>query len=90
MAKVLRLLDMTRHGRKFLLGLFSTLFRDPKYCWLEGLFELKRSPSRALNLDAYLASELQRYKDIDMCGVPGTKVTGHRQEQLTQTWIVRL
>ena len=83
MAKVLRLLDMTRHGRKFLLGLFSTLFRDPKYCWLEGLFELKRSPSRALNLDAYLASELQRYKDTIRFHAIGAEVPGHRSEQLS-------
>ena len=30
---------------------------------LDGLFELTRRPSRALKPDAYVASELQRYKD---------------------------
>ena len=57
---------------------------------LEGLFELTLRPSRALNLDEYVASELQRYKDTVRCGALGAEVPGHRQEQLMQTLIVRL
>ena len=43
---------------------------------LEELFELTRRPSRALNLDAYVASELQRYKDTVRCGALGLEVPG--------------
>ena len=57
---------------------------------LKGLFELTRRPSRALNLDAYVASELQRYKDTIRCDWLGAKVPGHCEEQLTQTLIVCL
>ena len=42
------------------------------------------SPSRALLL------ELHRYKDTVRCAALGAEVPGHRQQQLTQTWIVRL
>ena len=52
---------------------------------LEGLFELTRRPSRALNLNAYFAFELQRYKDTVRCVALGAEVPGHRQQQLTQT-----
>ena len=54
------------------------------------IFELTQHPSRALNLDAYVASELQRNKDTVRCDELGAKVPGHRKEQLTQTLIVRL
>ena len=57
---------------------------------LEGLFELTRRPSRALILDAYVVSELQRYKDTVWCGALGAEVPGHHQQQLTQTSNVRL
>ena len=57
---------------------------------LEGLFELTQRPTRALNLNAYVASELQRNKDTVRCGALGEEVPGHRTEQLTQTFIVRL
>ena len=43
-----------------------------------------------LNLDVYVASELQRYKDTARCGELGAEVPGQRQQQLTQTLIVRL
>ena len=42
------------------------------------------SPSRAL------LPELQRYKDTIRCAALGAEVPGHRQQQLTQTLIVRL
>ena len=57
---------------------------------LEGLFELTRRPSRALDSPRALLPELQRYKDTVRCGALGAEVPGHRQQQLTQTLIVRL
>ena len=57
---------------------------------LEGLFELTRRPSRALDSPRALLPELQRYKDTVRCAALGAEVPGHRQEQLTQTLIVRL
>ena len=57
---------------------------------LEGLFELTRRPSRALDSPRALLPELQRYKDTVRCAALGAEVPGHRQQQLTQTLIVRL
>ena len=57
---------------------------------LEGLFELTWRPSRALDLLHALLPELQRYKDTVRCAALGPEVPGHRQQQLTQTLIVRL
>ena len=57
---------------------------------LEGLFELTRRPSQALDSPRALLPELQRYKDTVRCGLLGTEIPGHRQQQLTQTLIVRL
>ena len=57
---------------------------------LEGLFELTRRPSRALDLHGSLLPELQRYKDTVRFGALGAKVPGLGQQQLTQTLIVRL
>ena len=57
---------------------------------LERLFELTRRPPRALNLPRALLPELQRCKDAVRCVELGSEVPGHRQEQLTQTLIVRL
>ena len=37
-----------------------------------------------------LLPELQRYKDTIRCAALGAEVPGHRQQQLTQTLIVRL
>ena len=37
-----------------------------------------------------LLPELQRYKDTVRCAALGAEVPGHRQQQLTQTLIVRL
>ena len=54
---------------------------------LEGLFELTRFPSRALDSPGML---LQRNKDTSRCAALGAEVPGHRQEQLMQTFIVRL
>ena len=50
-------------------------------------FEL---PSRALDSPCALLLELQRYKDTVKCAALGTEDPGHRQQQLTQTLIVRL
>ena len=47
-------------------------------------------PSRALDSPRALLPELQRYKDTVRCAELGTEVPGHRQQQLTQTLIVRL
>ena len=57
---------------------------------LEGLFELTRRPSRALDSPRALLPELQRYKDTVRGAVLGAEVPGHCQQQLTQTLIVRL
>ena len=57
---------------------------------LEGLFELTRRPSRALDLPRASLPELQRYKDTVRCAALGAEVPGHRQQQLTQTLILRL
>ena len=57
---------------------------------LKSFFELTRHPSRALNSPRALPPELQRYKDTVRCGALDAKVPGHRQQQLTQTLIVRL
>ena len=55
---------------------------------LEGLFELTRRPSRALDSPRALLPELQRYKDTVRCAT--AEVPGHRQQQMMQTLIVRL
>ena len=47
-------------------------------------------PSNSLVSVSCVASELQRYKDTVRCVALGAEVPGHRQEQLTQTLIVRL
>ena len=57
---------------------------------LEGLFELTRRPSRALDSPRALLPELQRYKDTVRCAALSAEVPGRVQQQLTQTLIVRL
>ena len=57
---------------------------------LEGLFELTRHPSRALDSPRALLLELQRNKDTVRCVVLGAEVPGHRQKQQTKTLTVRL
>ena len=57
---------------------------------LEGLFELTRHPSRALDSPCALLPELRRYKDTGRFVALGAEVPGRCQEQLTQTLIVRL
>ena len=54
------------------------------------LFELTQRPLRALDSPRALLPELQRYKDTVRCAALGAEVPGHRQQQLTQTLIVRL
>ena len=53
-------------------------------------FELTRRPSWALDLLCVLLPELDGNKDTIRCAALGTEVPGHRQQQLTQTLIVRL
>ena len=57
---------------------------------LEGLFELTRRPSRALDSPRELLPKLQRYKDTVRCAALGTEVPGHCQQQLMQTQIAHL
>ena len=56
-----------------------------------GMFKLIQCHTRAL-VDSLRAlfPELQRYKDTVRCGPLDVEVPGHRQQQLTQTSIVRL
>ena len=71
----------------------SILFRSSQQLprlRLGTLFELTRRPSQALDSPRALLPELQRYKDTIRCGALGAEVPGHRQQQLTQTLIVRL
>ena len=56
----------------------------------EGLFELTRRPSRALDSPHVLVPELKRSKDTVRCAALGVEVVGRRQQQLTGTSIVRL
>ena len=44
---------------------------------LEGLFELTRRPSWALDSPRALLPELQRYKDTVRCAAQGAEVSGH-------------
>ena len=48
------------------------------------------SPSQTFALPRALLPELHRYKDSVRCAALGMEVSGHRQQQLTQTLIVRL
>ena len=73
------------HSLPFLPATPSSLSRT-----LEGLFELTRHPSRALDSPSALLPELQRNKDTVRCAALGAEVPGHHQKQLTQTLIVRL
>ena len=56
----------------------------------KGLFELKRHPSRALDLPRALPLGLQRYNDTVRCAALSAEVSGHCLQQLTQTLIVRM
>ena len=57
---------------------------------LEGLFELTGQPSSALYWPCALLPELQRYKDTVRFVAQDMEVPGHRQQQPTQTLIVRV
>ena len=52
---------------------------------LEGLFELTRRPSRALDSPRAFLPELQRYKDTVRCAAIVAEVPRQRQQQLMQT-----
>ena len=69
---------------------YSLPFLPATPSWtLEGLFELTRCPSGALDSPRALLLKLQGYKDTVRCTTLGKEVPGHRQEQLTQTLIVK-
>ena len=55
----------------------------------EGLFQLTRCPSRAIDSHGVLLPELQRKNNTFRCATLGAKVLKHRQ-QLTQTLIVQM
>ena len=57
---------------------------------LKGLFELTLRPSMALDSPRALLPALQRHKDTVRCAALVVEVPGHRQQQLTQTLIMRL
>ena len=57
---------------------------------IEELFELTLSLQEPTTSPLKLDLKLQRYKDTVRCGALGAEVPGHRQQQLTQTLIVRL
>ena len=77
----------------FLGKLFSLLFLPATPLslsrTLQGLFELPRRPSWALASPKLLLPKLQRNTDTVKCAALGVEVSGHCQEQLTQTLIVR-
>ena len=82
---------MTPHWKNTFLFRSSQQLPRLRLGHLEGLFELRRRPSRALNSPHAFLPELQRYKDTVRCVAVGANVPGHhRQEQLTQTLVVRL
>ena len=76
-------------GKHYSLPFLSATLWSPSWT-LEGLFELTRRPSRALDSPPALLPELQRYKDTVRCAALGVEVPGHRKQQLMQTLIVRL
>ena len=76
-------------GKHFSLPFLPATPSSPSQT-LEGLFELTRRPSRALDLPHALLPELQRFKDTIRCTTLGTEVPEYRQLQLMQTLIVRL
>ena len=81
---------MTSHRRKrYSLPFLPATPSSPSQT-LEGLFELTRRPSQALDSPRALLPEPQRYKDTVRYGARGAEVPAHRQQQLTQTLIVRL
>ena len=76
-------------GKHYSLPFLPATPSSPSWT-LEGLFELTRRPSWALDSPRALLPELQRSKDTVRSGVLGAEVSGHRQQQLTQTLIVHL
>ena len=66
--------------------LLATPWSPPRT--LEGLLELTRRPSRALNLDTccFRNPDLQKYKDTNRCDPVGDVSPGHRHEKLWFFW----
>ena len=75
--------------KRYSLPFFRTIPAAPVTRTLEGLFEPTQCPSRALISPHALLSEIQSYNS-DKCYTPGPQVPRHRQEKLTQCWIVQL
>ena len=78
---------MTPHRGKYWSLLFlqgTPLFQ---FWTLEGLFELTRSPSRALNLTFCFASVILEIPTNDRCAA---EATGHLHEQLMLTLMVKI
>ena len=68
-------------GKHYSLLFLLAIPSSPSWT-LEGLFELTRRPSRALDSPRALLPELQRYKDTVRCGALGAEVPEHRQQLL--------
>ena len=76
-------------GKRYSLPFLPAIPSSPSRT-LEGLFELTRRPSQALDAPHALLPKLERYKDNVKCAALGAEVPRHRQQQLTQTLIARL
>ena len=70
----------------------TILFRSSQQlpCLSLGPFKGTVSAQQVLDSPRALLPELQRYKATVRCAALGAEVPGHRQQQLTQTLIVRL
>ena len=69
-------------GKYFSLSFLPVTPSSPSRS-LEGLFELTRRPSRALDSPRALLPELQRYKDTVRCAALGAEVRGPRTPSRT-------
>ena len=82
--------SITPHKGKNYTLLFLTATPSSPSRTLEELFELTRRTSWVFDSPLALLPELQRCKDTVRCAALGVEVPGHRQQQLTQTLVVRL
>ena len=76
------------YGKNFSLLFLAATPLSPSRT-LEEFFQLTQCPSRSLNSPRALLLEQQRYMAAVRCAALATEVPGHRQQQLTQTLIVR-
>ena len=65
-------------GKHFSLPFLPATPSSPSQT-LEGLFELKQCPSRALDWPHALLPDLLRYNDTVRCAMLGAEVPGHRK-----------